>query len=111
MPLVALLDEATVVPADVAAAGGTTTFGDYATPEGLEGLKEFADWVSPWKPYIVPTDDAGEWLEPTSFIDDAHAAGLKVVAYTFRNENQFLPPSLRSSDGSGRVRRRVRRVR
>ena len=97
VPLVALLDEATAVPADVAAAGGTTTFGDLATPEGLAGLAEFADWVSPWKPYIVPVDDDGEWLEPTSFIDDAHAAGLKVVAYTFRNENQFLPPSMRSS--------------
>ena len=97
VPLVALLDEKQIVPADVAAAGGTTTFGDYATPEGLRGLASFADWVSPWKPYIVPTDDKGEWLAPTSFIDDAHAAGLKVVAYTFRNENQFLPPSLRSS--------------
>ena len=97
VPLVALLDEKDLVPADVAAAGGKTTFGDYATPEGLKGLAKFADWVSPWKPYIVPTDAAGEWLAPTSFIDDAHAAGLKVVAYTFRNENQYLPPSLRSS--------------
>jgi glycerophosphoryl diester phosphodiesterase len=97
VPLVALLDETHIVPADVAAAGGTTTFGDYATPEGLKGLAEFADWVSPWKPYIVPTDEAGEWLAPTSFIADAHATGLKVVAYTFRNENQYLPPSLRSS--------------
>jgi glycerophosphoryl diester phosphodiesterase len=97
VPLVALLDEKQLVPADVSAAGRTTTFGDYATPEGLRGLARFADWVSPWKPYIVPTDDKGEWLAPTSFIDDAHAAGLKVVAYTFRNENQFLPPSLRSS--------------
>jgi glycerophosphoryl diester phosphodiesterase len=97
VPLVALLDEATIVPADVAAAGGTTTFGDYATPEGLKGLAEFADWVSPWKPYIVPTVAGGEWLAPTSFIDDAHAAALEVVAYTFRNENRFLPPSLRSS--------------
>jgi glycerophosphoryl diester phosphodiesterase len=98
VPLVALLDEATIVPADVAAAGGTTTFGDYATPEGLKDLAEFAAWVSPWKPYIVPVDNTGAWLEPTSFIDDAHAAGLKVVAYTFRNENQYLPPALRSSD-------------
>ncbi|MEA2179705.1 MAG: glycerophosphoryl diester phosphodiesterase [Solirubrobacteraceae bacterium] len=97
VPLVALLDEETVIPADVAAAGGTTTFGDYATPEGLQGLAAFADWVGPWKPYIVPTDAAGEWLEPTTFVEDAHAAGLKVVPYTFRNENQFLPPALRSS--------------
>jgi glycerophosphoryl diester phosphodiesterase len=97
VPLVALLDEETVIPADVAAAGGTTTFGDYATPEGLKGLAAFAGWVGPWKPYIVPTDAAGEWLEPTTFVEDAHAAGLKVVPYTFRNENQFLPPALRSS--------------
>jgi glycerophosphoryl diester phosphodiesterase len=97
VPLVALLDERTIVPADVAAAGGSTTFGDLATPAGLRGLAEFADWVGPWKPYIVPVDAAGEWLEPTSFVQDAHAAGLKVVPYTFRNENQFLPPALRSS--------------
>jgi glycerophosphoryl diester phosphodiesterase len=97
VPLVALLDERDLVPADVAAAARTTTFGDYATPEGLKGLAELADWVSPWKPYIVPTDAAGEWLAPTSFIEDAHVAGLRVVAYTFRNENQYLPPSLRSS--------------
>jgi glycerophosphoryl diester phosphodiesterase len=97
VPLVALLDEKTIVPADVAEAGGTTTFGDYATPEGLKGLAGFADWVGPWKPYIVPTDDAGDWLEPTTFVEDAHTAGLKVVPYTFRNENQFLPPALRSS--------------
>ena len=28
---------------------------------------------------------------------DAHAAGLVVHRYTFRPENQFLPPELRSS--------------
>jgi glycerophosphoryl diester phosphodiesterase len=97
VPLVALLDEADLVPGDVQAKGGTTTFGDLATPAGLKELATFADWVGPWKPYIVPTDANGEWQAPTSFVNDAHAAGLKVVPYTFRNENQFLPPSLRSS--------------
>jgi glycerophosphoryl diester phosphodiesterase len=97
VPLVALLDSPTVIPGDVQAAGGTSTFADLATPAGLKGLAEFADWVGPSKSYIIPTDAAGEWQAPTSFVDDAHAAGLKVVPYTFRNENQFLPPSLRSS--------------
>jgi glycerophosphoryl diester phosphodiesterase len=97
VPLVALLDSPTVIPGDVQAAGGTSTFADLATPAGLKGLAEFADWVGPSKTYIIPTDAAGEWQAPTSFVDDAHAAGLKVVPYTFRNENQFLPPSLRSS--------------
>jgi glycerophosphoryl diester phosphodiesterase len=98
VPLVALLDEADLVPGDVQAKGGKTTYGDLATPAGLKELARFADWVGPWKPYIVPTDASGEWQAPTSFVTDAHAAGLKVVPYTFRNENQFLPPSLRSSD-------------
>ena len=31
----------------------------------------------------------------TTFIADAHRAGLEVVPYTFRNENQFLPLELR----------------
>jgi glycerophosphoryl diester phosphodiesterase len=97
VPLLALLDAPTVVPGDVQAAGGTSTFADLATPKGLKGLAKFADWVGPSKTYIIPTDAAGEWKAPTSFVDDAHAAGLKVVPYTFRNENQFLPPSLRSS--------------
>ncbi len=39
----------------------------------------------------------GRSLAPTTFIGDAHAAGLEVVAYTFRNENAFLPLELRSS--------------
>ena len=34
---------------------------------------------------------------PTSFVRDAHAAGLQVHPYTFRRENQFLPLELRSS--------------
>ena len=97
VPLVALLDSPTIVPGDVQAAGGTSTFADLATPEGLKGLAAFADWVGPSKTYIIPTDAAGEWKAPTTFVADAHAAGLKVVPYTFRNENQFLPPSLRSS--------------
>ncbi len=97
VPLLALLDSPKLVPGDVQVAGGTSTFGDLATPKGLKGLARFADWVGPSTSYIIPTDASGEWLAPSSFVDDAHAAGLKVVPYTFRNENQFLPPHLRSS--------------
>jgi glycerophosphoryl diester phosphodiesterase len=95
VPLLALLDSPTIVPGDVQAAGGTSTYADLATPAGLRGIARYADWVGPSTTYIIPTDPAGEWLAPTSFVGDAHAAGLKVVPYTFRNENQFLPPSLR----------------
>lgn len=43
----------------------------------------------------MPRDAAGTSLTPTHFVDDAHAAGLLVHPYTFRNENQFLPAELR----------------
>ena len=33
---------------------------------------------------------------PTSLVADAHAAGLAVHPWTFRAENFFLPPSLRT---------------
>jgi len=98
VPLVQLLDAPTLKPGDVLAAGGTTTYAQMATPEGLREIATYADIVGPSKDYIVPRDpQTGRSLTPTSFVDDAHAAGLDVVPYTFRNENSFLPLELRSS--------------
>ena len=98
VPLVQLLDAPELKPADVAKAGGSTTYGDLATAAGLKGIAEYADGVGPWKVYIVPVDASGRSQQPTSFVDDAHAAGLVVHPYTFRNENQFLPAELRKGD-------------
>ena len=96
VPLVQLLDEPQLKPADVVKAGGTLTYGQMATPAGLEAIAEYADGVGPWKNYIVPRGANDESTAPTSFVDDAHDAGLVVHPYTFRNENQFLPLELRS---------------
>jgi glycerophosphoryl diester phosphodiesterase len=68
-----------------------------ATPVGLREVARYADVASPSKDYVVPRDTSGRSLPPTTFVRDAHAAGLDVVAYTFRNENSFLPLELRSS--------------
>jgi len=39
------------------------------------------------------TSDADNLLQaPTSLIEDAHAAGLLVHAYTFRDEDRYLAP-------------------
>jgi glycerophosphoryl diester phosphodiesterase len=94
VPLVQLLDSAELKPAD----GSGKTYGEIATAEGLKDVAEYADGVGPWKVYIVPVDAAGKSQQPTSFVDDAHAAGLVVHPYTFRNENQFLPAELRKGD-------------
>ncbi len=97
VPLVQLYDAKARKPGDVLAAGGSTTYGDMATPAGLRDVAKYADVASPSKDYIVPRDASGASLPPTSFVSDAHRAGLDVVAYTFRPENTFLPLELRSS--------------
>jgi len=78
-------------PADVVATGGATSYAEMATPTGLAEIARYADAVAPGTDLIVPRDAAGRSLRPTSFVADAHAAGLPVVAWTFRRENAFLP--------------------
>jgi glycerophosphoryl diester phosphodiesterase len=95
VPLVQLYGAKATKPGDVLAEGGDLTYADMATPAGLRAVARYADIVGPSKDYIVPRDAAGASLPPTTFVDDAHRAGLDVVPYTFRNENQFLPLELR----------------
>ena len=51
---------------------------------------------------LLPVDARGELGAPSALIADAHAAGLSVVAYTFRPENPFLPPALRQGGANAR---------
>ncbi len=90
VPLVQLLGAKAQRPAD-----DRRTYAQLATPAGLAAITRYADGVGPSKDYIVPRDSTGNSLAPTSFVDDAHAAGLLVHPYTFRNENAFLPLELR----------------
>ncbi len=93
--LIQLLGSKTSRPYDFVPAGDTRTYAALATPTGLREIAGYADGVGPSKDYIVPRDSAGTSLAPTSFVDDAHRAGLLVHPYTFRNENTFLPLELR----------------
>jgi glycerophosphoryl diester phosphodiesterase len=94
VPLVQLLDEAPLHPAGDPS---KPTYGELATPAGLQSIAEYADGVGPWKNYIVPRNDDDSSGTPTSFVRDAHAAGLVVHPYTFRRENAYVPLELRSS--------------
>jgi glycerophosphoryl diester phosphodiesterase len=88
--LVQLLDEPGKRPGDVLAAGGKLAYADMLTPEGLREIAAYAQYLGPYKAQIIPV--AGDALgRPTSLVRDAHAAGLKVIPYTFRPENYFLP--------------------
>ncbi|WP_312858398.1 glycerophosphodiester phosphodiesterase [Pseudonocardia pini] len=87
--LIQLLD-ATGAPADLVAAGDPRTYADLTRPAELARIAGYAAGIGPAKQLVIPPD-AG----PTSLVADAHAAGLLVHAYTFRNENSFLPTGLR----------------
>lgn len=70
-------------------------YADYLTPAGLKELSEFIDGIGPEKGQIIPRKADGTLGAPTSLVTDAHAAGVKVIPYTFRAENSFLPAELR----------------
>src|SRR6267142_1087848 len=88
------------------------TFGFFATDAGLREIKTYADGIGPWKRYIVSSkaiklnpngtvaDANGDGLvneadlallPPTDLIRRAHAHGLLVHTWTFRNEQRRLP--------------------
>jgi glycerophosphoryl diester phosphodiesterase len=69
------------------------------SPAALAEMKTYADGIGVWKRLLIPTrdraaDEADEshlhLADPTSLIDDAHAIGLSVDAWTFRDESRFL---------------------
>jgi glycerophosphoryl diester phosphodiesterase len=103
--LVQLLS-ASGAPADLVAAGDVNTYATLSTAQGLARIAEYADGVGPEKAQLVPREEDDSLGEPTTFVDDAHDAGLLVHPYTYRNENSFLPAELRegtAEDDYGRA--------
>lgn len=71
------------------------TYAEMATSEGLAEIARYADAIGVQDLMVVPRDDRGRALDASSLTADAHAAGLKVVVWTFRAENLFLPAQYR----------------
>ncbi|WP_327091745.1 glycerophosphodiester phosphodiesterase [Nonomuraea sp. NBC_01738] len=82
-------------PYDLKQAGDPTTYADMMTPAGLAKIAEYARWIGPDKSSAIPLNPDGSSGTPTTLVADAHKAGLKIGVYTFRSENQYLPPQLR----------------
>jgi len=82
-------------PYDFVVSGDPRTYADLASPTGLAEISTYAFGIGPSKDYIIPRAASGASLPPTALVANAHAAGLRVHPYTFRNENQFLPAELR----------------
>lgn len=98
-------------PYDFAVAGDKRNFITMLTSAGLAEIKTYADGIGPWKPYLISSkavdangdgkaDDVNKdgvvderdrtMLPATSVLKDAHAAGLVVHPFTFRNEAKRL---------------------
>ncbi|MDQ3157831.1 MAG: glycerophosphodiester phosphodiesterase [Actinomycetota bacterium] len=89
------LTSASGAPYDLVVAGDPRTYADIMSPAGLRDVAKYADWLGPEKNSVIPRNADGFLKAPTPVVKDAHNAGLKVVAYTFRDENQFLPADFR----------------
>ncbi len=89
--LVQLMDAEGGPPDDPA-----TTYAAMATAKGLKGIARYAQGVGPNKGLIIARTADGKLGEVTSFVADAHKAGLKVHPWTFRAENYFLPAHMKS---------------
>ena len=97
-------------PYDWAVAGRAGTFADLLTPQGLAEVRTYADGIGPWKPYLISSacvtvvnnacadingdgrvnDADRKLLPPSAVVANAHAQGLLVHPYTFRNEQRRL---------------------
>lgn len=82
IPLVQIFGDLTQKPYDYAAAGIQTTYGDLAKAESLKSfVATYATVIGPWKVSVTEQ-------QPT-MIADAHAAGLLLIPYTFRDDDPF----------------------
>jgi len=98
-------------PYDWVVSGRAGLFADLLTPAGLAEVRTYADGIGPWKPYLISAAciqiDAGgacvdnngdglvneadrKLLKPTEVVANAHARGLLVHPFTFRNEQRRL---------------------
>jgi glycerophosphoryl diester phosphodiesterase len=88
-----------VKPGDVAAAGGSLTYADMATPAGQRAIAGYADVFSPPTRSLIPLKKDGRLDAPAPLAADVRAAGLRLETWTFRPENRFLAADFR--DGGG----------
>lgn len=99
--LLQLLGDKRERPFDAILAKQRTTYGDLMTPDGLRGIAAYADAIGPSVGNVdLHVDATGS---RSALVDAAHAAGLKVVVYTFRPENYFLASAYKD-DGEATAR-------
>ncbi|WP_222854284.1 glycerophosphodiester phosphodiesterase family protein [Fodinicola acaciae] len=71
----------------------STPYAQMVTPAGLREIAAYAVGIGPDRGMVLNADGS-----PTPLVEDAHAAGLFVHPYTFRDENAFLAAANRRGD-------------
>lgn len=90
LPLLYLIDDPELIPADHVLANDKRTYADMLKIENLKEISTVAAGIGPYKRYIIPADKDNNGMTETTLIADAHALGLKVHPYTFRSESRYL---------------------
>ncbi|MBD2299174.1 glycerophosphodiester phosphodiesterase [Nostoc sp. FACHB-190] len=90
LPLVQLIN-LTGQPYDFVVSGDVRTYTDLVTKSGLEEIAKYAQAIGIHKDILIPRDNNNKLRSPTSVVHNAHATNLQVHAWTFRNEDYFLP--------------------
>ena len=96
LPLVQLINDIGK-PYDFVINNDPRTYADLLNQKGLQEIAEYAQAIGVHKNLLIPRNSHGKLLSPTSLIIDAHAANLQVHAWTFRNEDFFLPLDLQGN--------------
>lgn len=97
LPLVQLMDEGSLIYDDSGKRVVSVNIPQYADarggvpPRSLADVAKYANAIGPWKRQIL-RDVGRPTLLTTTVIEQAHAVGLRVHTYTFRNEPGTLAP-------------------
>uniref|UniRef100_J3MMQ8 glycerophosphodiester phosphodiesterase n=1 Tax=Oryza brachyantha TaxID=4533 RepID=J3MMQ8_ORYBR len=84
-PKVFLIDDVGVRTEDT-----NQSYDEITSDEYLDYMREYVVGVGPWKDTVVPPTRDNKLAAPTDLVARAHARGMQVHPYTYRNENQFL---------------------
>ncbi|MEA5575190.1 glycerophosphodiester phosphodiesterase [Anabaena sp. UHCC 0451] len=90
LPLVQLINDSGK-PYDFVTNNNPHTYRDLVSQSGLKEISNYAQAIGVNKNLIIPRDITGKLQPPTSLVNHAHSENLQVHAWTFRNENCFLP--------------------
>ncbi|XP_057517328.1 glycerophosphodiester phosphodiesterase GDPD6-like isoform X1 [Amaranthus tricolor] len=84
LPKIFLIDDVTVLTQDT-----HQTYSEITSDAYLDYIKKYVVGIGPWKDTLVPVVK-NYMQEPTDLVSRAHARGLQVHPYTYRNENKYL---------------------